>query len=155
MARSWATPAPFARRGNRAPSGAPVSVESPPDYRAAVCITIRVRFVHNPPSPMRFPTCASLCLALCASGASATTTAMTSDWTTPAERAHFRTTPSYVETRAYLERLADAAPQTIRLTRFGVSPEGRDLMLVVAAKNGEFTPEAARALIASESSLPR
>ena len=122
-----------------------MSVESPPDYRAAVCITIRVRFVHNPPSPMRFPTCASLCLALCASGASATTTAMTSDWTTPAERAHFRTTPSYVETRAYLERLADAAPQTIRLTRFGVSPEGRDLMLVVAAKNGEFTPEAARA----------
>ncbi len=66
------------------------------------------------------------------------------DWITPAETAHFRTTPSYADTRAYLERLAAAAPDTIRLTRFGVSPEGRDLMLVVAAGGGEFTPEAAR-----------
>ena len=67
------------------------------------------------------------------------------NWTTPAEHAHFETTPSYAETHAYLERLAAAAPKQIRLTRFGVSPEGRDLMLVVAAKDGEFTPEAARA----------
>ena len=65
------------------------------------------------------------------------------DWTTPAEAAHFKTTPDYAETRAWLERLAAAAPQTLRLTRFGVSPEGRDLMLVVAASGGEFTPEAA------------
>ena len=70
---------------------------------------------------------------------------MPTDWITPAERSGFRTTPSYAETKAYLERLAAAAPETIRLTRFGVSPEGRDLMLVVAAKDGEFTPEAARA----------
>ena len=68
-----------------------------------------------------------------------------SDWITPAERSGFRTTPSYAETRAYLGRLAAAAPRTIHLTRFGVSPEGRDLMLVVAAKDGEFTPDAARA----------
>ena len=66
------------------------------------------------------------------------------DWTTPAEAAQFKTTPNYANTRAYLERLAAAAPQTIRLTRFGVSPEGRDLMLVVAASGGDFTPEAAR-----------
>ena len=70
---------------------------------------------------------------------------MPAEWITPAEQAQFRTTPSYAETRAYLERLAAAAPRTIRLTRFGVSPEGRDLMLVVAAKDGEFSPEAARA----------
>lgn len=67
------------------------------------------------------------------------------DWITPAEAAHFRTTPDYAQTRAYLERLAAAAPDKIRLTRFGVSPEGRDLMLVVAAGGGEFTPAAARA----------
>ncbi len=66
------------------------------------------------------------------------------DWTTPAEASHFSTTPSYADTHAYLQRLAAAAPDTIRLTRFGVSPEGRDLMLVVAASAGEFTPEAAR-----------
>ncbi|MBO9663627.1 M14 family metallopeptidase [Dokdonella sp.] len=71
--------------------------------------------------------------------------ATSADWTTPAERAEFATTPSYAQTRAYLERLAASAPERIRLTRFGVSPEGRDLMLVVAAKDGEFTPEAARA----------
>ncbi|MFI4969396.1 MAG: M14 family metallopeptidase [Lysobacterales bacterium] len=70
---------------------------------------------------------------------------MPADWTTPAERANFDTTPSYAETRAYLQRLADAAPGQLKLTRFGVSPEGRDLMLVVAAKNGDFTPQAARA----------
>ncbi|HEY6940938.1 M14 family metallopeptidase [Dokdonella sp.] len=67
------------------------------------------------------------------------------DWTTPAEAAAFRTTPSYAQTHAYLERLAAASPRTLRLTRFGVSPEGRDLMLVVAAKDGEFTPQAAHA----------
>src|SRR4051812_38145357 len=67
------------------------------------------------------------------------------DWTTPAEAAHFKTTPSYADTRAYLERLAAAAPGKLKVTRFGVSPEGRDLMLVVAAGGGEFTPEAARA----------
>lgn len=65
------------------------------------------------------------------------------DWTTPAEAAQFRTTPNYADTRAYLERLAAAAPGRLKLTRFGVSPEGRDLMLVIAASGGEFTPEAA------------
>ncbi|MDR3385768.1 MAG: M14 family metallopeptidase [Rudaea sp.] len=65
------------------------------------------------------------------------------DWTTPAEAAQFKTTPDYAQTHAWLERLAAAAPKTIRLTRFGVSPEGRDLMLVVAASGGDFTPEAA------------
>ena len=71
--------------------------------------------------------------------------AMSNDaWITPAETSNFKTTPNYVDTRAYLQRLADAAPDTLRLTRFGVSPEGRDLMLAVAASGGEFTPEAAR-----------
>jgi hypothetical protein len=72
-------------------------------------------------------------------------TPMQDTWITPAEQSRFHTTPSYAETHAYLERLAAAAPRTIHLTRFGISPEGRDLMLVVAAKDGEFTPEAARA----------
>ena len=96
---------------------------------------------------MKFPHLLSLGLALgvAVTGAAKPALAMSSDWITPAERSAFRTTPSYADTRAYLERLATAAPRTIHLTRFGVSPEGRDLMLVVAAKDGEFTPEAARA----------
>jgi zinc carboxypeptidase len=76
-------------------------------------------------------------------GAARSNAAMT-DWITPAERSHFRTTPSYADTKTYLERLAAASPKSIHLTRFGVSPEGRDLMLIVAAKDGEYTPEAAR-----------
>lgn len=86
-----------------------------------------------------------LALALAASAADSAPKAAMSDWITPAEHSHFRTTPSYADTRAYLQRLADASPKTIHLTRFGVSPEGRDLMLVVASKDGAFTPEAARA----------
>lgn len=93
---------------------------------------------------MRDPIIATIRVALAlAALAFTTSTTMAADWITPAERAHFRTTPSYSETRAYLERLAASAPGTLRLTRFGVSPEGRDLMLVVAAKDGELTPEAA------------
>ena len=65
------------------------------------------------------------------------------DWTTPAEAAHFKTTPSYADTHAYLERLEAAAPDKFKLKRFGTSPEGRDLMLAIAASGGEFSAEAA------------
>ncbi|MET0229546.1 MAG: M14 family metallopeptidase, partial [Rhodanobacteraceae bacterium] len=92
---------------------------------------------------MKFANLVLLGLAFVAFDAGASKAVMT-DRTTPAERSQFHTTPSYADTKAYLERLAAASPATIHLTRFGVSPEGRDLMLVVAAKNGEFTPEAAR-----------
>jgi hypothetical protein len=101
--------------------------------------------IHSFDSTMTHPILrATLFCFFCAKAVAASTNAMPADWITPAERSSFRTTPSYGETHAYLERLAAAAPQTIHLTRFGVSPEGRDLMLVVAAKDGEFTPEAAR-----------
>ncbi len=82
---------------------------------------------------------------LAASAVFPTQAALCADWTTPAEQAKFATTASYEQTRTYLQRLAAAAPDTIHLSRFGVSPEGRDLMLVVAANDGEFTPAAARA----------
>ncbi len=91
---------------------------------------------------MRLRGFAALALVLCGWSSIA---AAASDWTTPAEAARFKTTPRYADTRAWLERLAVAVPDKIKLTRFGVSPEGRDLMLVIAASGGEFTPEAARA----------
>jgi hypothetical protein len=69
----------------------------------------------------------------------------TTDWTTPAEAAHFRTTPSYADTLAYLERLRQAAPGIIRLATFGTTPEGRPMTVVIASSDGTFTPEAARA----------
>jgi len=71
--------------------------------------------------------------------------AAAADWTTPAETAGFRTTPSYADTLAYLKRLEEAAPGKIRLETFGVSPQGRPMMAVIANANGVFTPEGARA----------
>jgi hypothetical protein len=96
---------------------------------------------------MSLPRHALTALLVCAGcvHAASQKTPMQDTWITPAEQSRFHTTPSYAQTRAYLERLAAAAPRTIHLTRFGVSPEGRDLMLVVAAKDGAFTPEAAHA----------
>lgn len=66
------------------------------------------------------------------------------DWTTPAEAAHFRTTPDYADTVAYLRKLADAAPGKLKLETFGTSPQGRPMTVVVASGDGTFTPEAAR-----------
>lgn len=66
------------------------------------------------------------------------------DWTTPAEAAKFRTTPSYADTLAYLDRLAAAAPGKIRVERYGTSPEGRPMTVVVASAQGIFTPDEAR-----------
>lgn len=71
-------------------------------------------------------------------------TAQAADWTTPAEAAKFRTTPSYADTVAYLQKLALAAPGKIKLDTYGTSPEGRPMTVVVANAQGIFTPEEAR-----------
>jgi zinc carboxypeptidase len=67
------------------------------------------------------------------------------DWTTPAEAAHFRTTPTYLQTLAYLQQLQQAAPGKIKLETFGVTPQGRPMMVVIASGDGTFTPDSARA----------
>ncbi len=66
------------------------------------------------------------------------------DWTTPAEAAHFRTTPDYASTLEYLQRLVAAAPGKLKLESFGTSPQGRPMTVIVASGDGTFTPEAAR-----------
>jgi murein tripeptide amidase MpaA len=65
-------------------------------------------------------------------------------WATPAEASGFQTTPRYDETIATLRRLEKASPW-IKVTSFGTSPEGRDLVLVVVSKDRLFDPAAARA----------
>lgn len=65
-------------------------------------------------------------------------------WTTPAEAAHFDTTPSYADTVAYLQRLQQAAPAMIHLQTFGTTPEGRPMIAVIASGDGTFDPAAAR-----------
>lgn len=66
-------------------------------------------------------------------------------WITPAEAAGFRTTPSYADTLAYLEKVAAASHGMVSVQTFGTTPEGRPMTVVIAAKDGDMTPEKARA----------
>ena len=63
-------------------------------------------------------------------------------WLTRAEGTNYAETARYDEILEYCRRL-DHASDWIRTTRIGVSPEGRDLILVIASKRKLFTPEAA------------
>jgi hypothetical protein len=78
-------------------------------------------------------------------GVATMTAHATADWTTPAEAAHFRTTPSYSDTVAYLQRLQQAAPGVIHLQTFGSTPQGRPMTVAIASGDGTFDPAAARA----------
>jgi hypothetical protein len=66
-------------------------------------------------------------------------------WTTPAEASGFRTTPSYADTLAYLDKVAAASHGQVSVQTFGTTPEGRPMTVVVAAKDGDMTPAKARA----------
>lgn len=66
-------------------------------------------------------------------------------WSTPAEKSCYRTTPHYEETMAYVRRIAQAAPQQVRLENFGKTGEGRALVAVVVSRDGVFSPAAIHA----------
>jgi len=63
------------------------------------------------------------------------------DWRTPAEVSEYRTTPDYSTTLAYLDRIAHAYPQSVRIENFGKTGEGRELKIVIASKDGVFDPQ--------------
>jgi murein tripeptide amidase MpaA len=63
-------------------------------------------------------------------------------WETYYEQSGCTATPRYDETIAYCKRLAGASPW-VTFESFGTSPEGRDLPLVIADKDGFFSPGAA------------
>jgi hypothetical protein len=73
---------------------------------------------------------------------SASGEAAPSEWRTPAESSDYRTTPDYATTVEYLERLAAAFPDRLRLENFGRSGEGRDLTIAIASHDGVWDPEA-------------
>jgi hypothetical protein len=62
-------------------------------------------------------------------------------WATPAEKEGLLRTPRYGETVAWLRRLVAQAPE-LRLVSIGRSPEGRDIWMVVASREGARTPAA-------------
>jgi len=59
------------------------------------------------------------------------------------EKSQYLGTPRYAETIDFCKKLDDASP-ILHYSTFGKSPEGRDLPLLIADKNGNFTPESVR-----------
>lgn len=62
------------------------------------------------------------------------------DWQTYAETTDYKKTPRYAETIEYARKLAKSS-DLIEYQSFGTSGEGRDLPLLIAAGNKDFTPE--------------
>lgn len=69
----------------------------------------------------------------------------TNTWLTHAEFTNWEETSRYTETVSYCKRLAEAS-SWIRYAPFGISPQGRELPLLIVSKNRAFTPVEARAL---------
>jgi len=59
------------------------------------------------------------------------------------EKSNFLGTPRYDETIDFCKKLDKSSP-LLQFTSFGKSPQGRDLPLLIADRNGNFTPEAVR-----------
>jgi murein tripeptide amidase MpaA len=88
----------------------------------------------------------SLVLSSLLIGAAASSVAQNEpDWQTPSEASHYRSTPDYATTVAYLERIAAAAPSQVRIENFGKTGEGRDLKIVIVSRDGVFDPAAIHA----------
>ncbi len=62
------------------------------------------------------------------------------DWLTFYEKSGCKRTPRYSETIDYCKKL-EKASSWIKVLTFGKSPEGRDLILVIASKDKSFTPQ--------------
>lgn len=60
-----------------------------------------------------------------------------SDWLTDCEKSGFRETPRYEQTIAFCKRLAEHS-QLAEYTSFGVTPQGRELPLLIIDGNAEF-----------------
>lgn len=61
-------------------------------------------------------------------------------WQTWYEKHNFNSTPSYEETMAFSQRLADSSP-IIHYEVFGKSHQNRDLGVLIVNKQGNFTPQ--------------
>jgi len=64
-------------------------------------------------------------------------------WITPSEKSGLTTTPDYDATVAWLRKLVSASQQ-LKMVSIGTSPEGREIWMVIASKEGSSTPEGLR-----------
>ncbi len=65
-------------------------------------------------------------------------------WLTPFEISGFKSSPDFDETMRWLRRL-DSASGWVSLQSFGVTPQGRELPLLILSSDGAFTPAEAKA----------
>lgn len=86
----------------------------------------------------------ALIMALASAASGADRKHIPQEWITLAEQTDFRKTPRYGETMDFFRRMAEKSPM-VSFSRFGVSPQGRDLNLVVVDKDGLDDPDAIRA----------
>ena len=63
---------------------------------------------------------------------------------TIAERSGFQETGRYDEVIALCNGFAKVYPNAVRCSRFGTTPEGRPMQVMIVSQTGAFTPEAAR-----------
>jgi hypothetical protein len=66
----------------------------------------------------------------------------TSEWRTPAEASGYRATPEYADTLRFIDRIAAAHPETVRVEEFGRTGEGRELKIVIVSRKRLFDPAA-------------
>lgn len=62
------------------------------------------------------------------------------EWLTWCEQSNYTKTPRYAETVEFCQRLSTASP-LVHYTTFGVSPQGRDLPLLILDREGLTSPE--------------
>lgn len=66
------------------------------------------------------------------------------EWQTTAESTDYAKTSTYSEAVAFSKKLAAASGGLLRYQTYGISGEGREMPLLIAASGGAFTPELAR-----------
>ena len=64
-------------------------------------------------------------------------------WRTDAERSGYQRTPRYAETVEFSKKLAASSP-LVEFSVIGKSPEGKEIPLLIASSEGDFTPNSAR-----------
>ncbi|MBU1100101.1 MAG: carboxypeptidase [Bacteroidetes bacterium] len=70
-------------------------------------------------------------------------TVVPDEWKTLCEKTSYKETSSYAGSMEYFKKLADNSPYA-KFVKFGNSPQGRDLMLLIVSKEGAFDPVSAK-----------
>lgn len=65
------------------------------------------------------------------------------DWLTHFEKSNQLESPDYESTLKYFQKFADSTPY-VKIKTIGVTPQGRDLKVIIVSKDKAFTPEQAK-----------